>query len=365
MPNLLARKIVTSLATLLLLIILGTGAVATDFGIILLDHSGSMTILRANGDTRWEEAKHRAIMRAMQYVNQNYQLAVVTFNADEGFIDVLDFTDNITTLMNAIINLPDALVGPRTPLADAMCYAIQKLNDADDGGELVLMTLTDGEHNERYDPPGGAICQQCYDWYPPPNDDWSWDCDPDDQDNHPCTDWQQCLILFWTMATVHVIDYFGNPVAKFGDDLSDKAELTQLEDGPAYRQGGDYLLFEFLTQYTDGEILVVTDSLMPDMDGDSIEDVLDNCPSVYNPGQEDSDLDGVGDACDFVCGDCNNNGQVNILDITFLINYVYKGGEPPVHMNAADTNSDGNINILDITRLINYLYIGGPPPDCP
>lgn len=35
-----------------------------------------------------------------------------------------------------------------------------------------------------------------------------------------------------------------------------------------------------------------------DMDGDGVDDAVDNCPTVSNPSQADYDLDNVGDACD-------------------------------------------------------------------
>ena len=39
-----------------------------------------------------------------------------------------------------------------------------------------------------------------------------------------------------------------------------------------------------------------------DPDGDNVEWVEDNCPHAYNPGQQDRDNDGEGDACD----DCDD-----------------------------------------------------------
>jgi len=69
-------------------------------------------------------------------------------------------------------------------------------------------------------------------------------------------------------------------------------------------------------------------------------------------------------SAEFVCGDANNNSSVNILDITYVIAYLYMGGPAPAIPEAADVNKSETINILDITYLINYLYAGGAPPTC-
>jgi len=66
----------------------------------------------------------------------------------------------------------------------------------------------------------------------------------------------------------------------------------------------------------------------------------------------------------FVCGDFNSDDNVNILDITAMIAYLYKGGPPPANILAVDVNGSGEVNILDITYLISYLYKSGPEPEC-
>ena len=101
-----------------------------------------------------------------------------------------------------------------------------------------------------------------------------------------------------------------------------------------------------------------------DGDLDGVGDICDNCVDDYNPGQEDSDGDGIGDACDFICGDVNGDLVVNILDITYLISYLYKGGPAPDPIESGDADGNDVINILDITYLISYLYKGGPAPIC-
>lgn len=39
-----------------------------------------------------------------------------------------------------------------------------------------------------------------------------------------------------------------------------------------------------------------------DDDGDGIPNVSDNCPIIFNPGQQDGDGDGIGDLCDMLPG---------------------------------------------------------------
>lgn len=57
-------------------------------------------------------------------------------------------------------------------------------------------------------------------------------------------------------------------------------------------------------------------------------------------------------------GDVNNDGQVNISDMTLLINYVLTEDAESLNLLNADMNNDGVVNITDVTTLITYLLNG-------
>jgi len=68
---------------------------------------------------------------------------------------------------------------------------------------------------------------------------------------------------------------------------------------------------------------------------------------------------------EFCEGDLDNSGETDILDVIYLIDYIYREGPPPDPIEAADIDGIPPLNILDIVYLINYIYKNGPSPVCP
>ncbi len=64
----------------------------------------------------------------------------------------------------------------------------------------------------------------------------------------------------------------------------------------------------------------------------------------------------------YINGDADRNGTVNILDIIYLIDYKFKGGEVPDPLGAGDADCNLVVNIIDIIYLIDYKFKNGPEP---
>jgi serine protease len=53
---------------------------------------------------------------------------------------------------------------------------------------------------------------------------------------------------------------------------------------------------------------------------------------------------------------------INVSDITYLVDYLFRSGLSPVPLEAADVDCSGSVNVTDLTYLVNYLFRSGPPP---
>ena len=63
-------------------------------------------------------------------------------------------------------------------------------------------------------------------------------------------------------------------------------------------------------------------------------------------------------------GDANCDGVVDLVDLVYVISYLYKAGPAPNPLWVGVANCDEIIDLEDVIYLINYLYKGGPPPAC-
>jgi hypothetical protein len=67
----------------------------------------------------------------------------------------------------------------------------------------------------------------------------------------------------------------------------------------------------------------------------------------------------------FVCGNIDGAGNgTDVADLTFLVDYLFGGGEPPDPLIAGSVDCNSGVDVADLTYLVDYLFRGGPPPCC-
>ncbi|MGB3093785.1 MAG: C25 family cysteine peptidase [Candidatus Zixiibacteriota bacterium] len=61
-------------------------------------------------------------------------------------------------------------------------------------------------------------------------------------------------------------------------------------------------------------------------------------------------------------GDVTGDEVINLADVVFMINYLFRGGTAPDPLSLGDPTADCVVNLGDVIFLLNYLYKSGPAP---
>lgn len=116
--------------------------------------------------------------------------------------------------------------------------------------------------------------------------------------------------------------------------------------------GGQVVSTTFAGTWTLGTDGSLTYSADADTDGDGTPDSADNCITVPNAGQQDTNGDGYGNACD---ADLNNDCIINVVDLGRL-RAVFFTNDPD-----ADFDSSGIVNVVDL-GILRSQFFGAPGP---
>jgi hypothetical protein len=78
---------------------------------------------------------------------------------------------------------------------------------------------------------------------------------------------------------------------------------------------------------------------------------------------------GRAQAVNFVRGDANGVGGVDMTDAMFILNWKFLDGDAPLCADTADANDDGTTDMSDAVSLLNFLFLGqtsipAPYPEC-
>ena len=94
-----------------------------------------------------------------------------------------------------------------------------------------------------------------------------------------------------------------------------------------------------------------------------VDDIANSLPFVWNETTAGEGETITVIPCPVLMGDVNEDGVVNVPDLVYMVNYIFKSGPDPLPMRTVgDVNCSGGLGGADIIYCVRYLYKSGPPP---
>lgn len=85
-------------------------------------------------------------------------------------------------------------------------------------------------------------------------------------------------------------------------------------------------------------------------------DAGDPDPMYNDPDDSRNDMGAFPFEIGYTPGDFNSDGQIDIADLMFMVEYFFNNGPAPVPVELADLNRDGAINIADLVWFVDYIF---------
>jgi hypothetical protein len=145
-------------------------------------------------------------------------------------------------------------------------------------------------------------------------------------------------------------------------DFECKADLSSA--ALSWRNGDSY---DGLSIYRDLEIAASLEGTATAW----LDEDVDPRPSFYRVVGRKGGAASAGAICvprfpkEFIRGDVEENGFINISDAIAVLSYLFIGGKKPSCPDTADVTDDGIVNITDPIALLGYLFLSGKAPASP
>lgn len=176
---------------------------------------------------------------------------------------------------------------------------------------------------------------------------------------------QPLIVVAYSPVNIIVTDPLGR---RFGRDAFG-TPITEIPEGEYYEAPNDSVVIPkpLMGEYQVGFVAEddappgATFSAIIRVDG-TAQLVLAAEQQVPQPGVTATYPYDVEEGYHYPNGDGNDDGNVNVADAVFIINYVFKFGPAPNPVLAGDANCDHGVNVADAVYLINRVFKNGPPP---